>query len=179
MTGPLDAAPVSVYPPFTSYPAGQYRHEPAGERRMVLYQALAGVELGDYDRRILDWLAGWDTPTVGAVVSLLLRVRGAGEQHATRRRTTARARRRADGAAGAHVLEAALHAAGEAFLATSEDESASYPNDAIHAAVDAALRVAVPAELRAMADAGSCSADQTALRERADLLAAAPGEDNK
>ncbi len=177
MTGPLETAPVSVYPPFTSYPAGQYRHEPAAERRMVLRQALAGVELGDYDRRILDWLAGWDTPTVGTVVSLLLRARVAGEKRATRRVRTAAAARRRIG--GVPVPEEARHAAGEAFLAVSEDESASYSEDAIRAAVAAALRVVVPAELHRMADAAACSADETALRERADQLAAAPGEDDQ
>jgi hypothetical protein len=30
-----------------------------------------------YDERILAWLAGWDVPTVGAVVSLLHRARAA------------------------------------------------------------------------------------------------------
>ena len=175
MNGPLDTAPVSIYPPFTSYPPGTYRHEPAAERRMVLGQVLAEVELGDYDRRILDWLAGWDVPTVGTVVSLLLRARVAGEQSATRRsrRTAAVAPR------WRVVPEPVLHAAGEAFLAASEDEQASYPENAIRAAVEAALRVAVPAELRRMAGAAACSADETALRERADQLAAAAGEDNQ
>lgn len=41
----------------------------------VLRDALAGVELGSEDERILSWLAGWDAPTVATVASLLYRVR--------------------------------------------------------------------------------------------------------
>ena len=37
----------------------------------------AGLALGGYDRRILGWLAGWDVPTIGGVVSLLHRARAA------------------------------------------------------------------------------------------------------
>ncbi|MBL8926938.1 MAG: hypothetical protein JNM77_11965 [Pseudonocardia sp.] len=37
---------------------------------------LAGVELGTYDERIVAWLARWDVPTVGALVSLLGRAAG-------------------------------------------------------------------------------------------------------
>ncbi|MBA4864958.1 hypothetical protein H1V43_27125 [Streptomyces sp. PSKA54] len=33
----------------------------------------AGVELGEYDRRIVDWLAGWDYPTVATIASLIRR----------------------------------------------------------------------------------------------------------
>ncbi|MFJ9542374.1 hypothetical protein ACIRPX_34650 [Streptomyces sp. NPDC101225] len=33
----------------------------------------AGVELGAYDRRIIDWLAGWDYPTVATIASLIRR----------------------------------------------------------------------------------------------------------
>lgn len=31
----------------------------------------AGIELGAYDRRIIDWLAGWDYPTVATIASLI------------------------------------------------------------------------------------------------------------
>jgi len=34
-------------------------------------------ELGGQDRRILDWVAGWDIPTLGAITSLLHRARAA------------------------------------------------------------------------------------------------------
>lgn len=33
----------------------------------------AGVELGAYDHRIVDWLAGWDYPTVATIASLIRR----------------------------------------------------------------------------------------------------------
>jgi hypothetical protein len=63
--GPLDAPPGG---PFV----------PEAEGRELLARPLAGVALGAYDRRILAWLAGWDTPTVLTVASLLARARAAG-----------------------------------------------------------------------------------------------------
>lgn len=79
MYGPLHLEPVSVRAPF------DVRHpliyDPSGnrlDRLNALREALAGVELGAHDRGILDWLAGWDIPTVGTVVSLLHRARIAG-----------------------------------------------------------------------------------------------------
>ncbi|MBW1604197.1 hypothetical protein JJV70_19250 [Streptomyces sp. JJ66] len=44
-------------------------------QRALLLEALhgAGVELGEYDTRIVDWLAGWDWPTVVVIVSWLHR----------------------------------------------------------------------------------------------------------
>ncbi|TDC58577.1 hypothetical protein E1281_01090 [Actinomadura sp. KC345] len=33
----------------------------------------AGVELGAYDRRILDWLSGWEPEVVAVVVGLIAR----------------------------------------------------------------------------------------------------------
>jgi hypothetical protein len=41
-------------------------------------EQLDGIPLGDYDRRIIDWLAGWDVPTIAVVASLLRRCRWAG-----------------------------------------------------------------------------------------------------
>jgi hypothetical protein len=41
-------------------------------------ESLDGVELGAYDRRIIEWLAGWDIATVGTVASLIYRARAAG-----------------------------------------------------------------------------------------------------
>ena len=43
----------------------------------ALREPLAGIPLGVYDERIIRWLAGWDIPTVGVVVSLLHRAREA------------------------------------------------------------------------------------------------------
>jgi hypothetical protein len=36
----------------------------------------SGVELGAYDRRIVEWLAGWEPETVAVVVGLVLRAGG-------------------------------------------------------------------------------------------------------
>ncbi|MEO3869365.1 hypothetical protein ABGB18_11085 [Nonomuraea sp. B12E4] len=41
----------------------------------MLRDALAGVELGAEDERIVVWASGWDSPTVATVASLLCRVR--------------------------------------------------------------------------------------------------------
>jgi hypothetical protein len=46
--------------------------------RAALAEAFAGVELGAYDRRVIEWLAGWDCPTVATVASLVIRAREAG-----------------------------------------------------------------------------------------------------
>jgi len=39
---------------------------------------LAGIELGAWDRRILEWMAGWDASTVLTVASWIARSRAAG-----------------------------------------------------------------------------------------------------
>jgi hypothetical protein len=40
--------------------------------------ALAGVELGAYDKRIVEWLAGWEPSTVAVVCGWITRARQAG-----------------------------------------------------------------------------------------------------
>ncbi|MET7714666.1 hypothetical protein [Streptomyces sp. NPDC005407] len=59
--GPLDNAP--------------FGYSPQAMQRAALYAELdsAGVELGTYDRRIVDWIAGWDYPTVATIASLIRR----------------------------------------------------------------------------------------------------------
>ena len=47
--------------------------------------ALSGVELGTYDRQIVEWLAGWDPPTVAVVCGLITRARAAALPPADRR----------------------------------------------------------------------------------------------
>ncbi len=69
------AGPNDVYPP------GGY--VPQAERLWYIEAALAGVELGCYDRRIIDWLAQWDDYTARLLVSLLVRVRRAAYDEAT------------------------------------------------------------------------------------------------
>ena len=49
----------------------------AGQAR-ILAGVLAGIELGAWDRQIVEWLAGWDTCTVLTVASLIARARAAG-----------------------------------------------------------------------------------------------------
>ena len=64
-------------------PAGPVHVAPAGfmaraEQEQALEAALAGIELGGYDRRIAAWMAGWDTSTLVTVVSWIVRARAAG-----------------------------------------------------------------------------------------------------
>ncbi|MEW1720851.1 hypothetical protein [Streptomyces sp. NPDC093109] len=60
-TGPINTAPVG----FVN----------GDEQRAALITALkaAGVELGTYDHHIVNWLAGWDWPTVAVITSLIHR----------------------------------------------------------------------------------------------------------
>jgi hypothetical protein len=59
--GPLQAAPRGCLP--------------ATGRAQILAGALAGLELGAWDRRILHWLAGWDTSTALTIASWITRTR--------------------------------------------------------------------------------------------------------
>ena len=64
-------------------PAGPLERAPGGfvpepERAGILAGVLAGIELGAWDRQIVQWLANWDTCTVLTVASLIARARAAG-----------------------------------------------------------------------------------------------------
>src|SRR5262245_57676163 len=65
--------------PGVAMPAGPIEHEPPlitlGDREPALRRALAGVALGAFDERTVAWLAGWDTPTVATLASLIHRAR--------------------------------------------------------------------------------------------------------
>jgi len=50
---------------------------PRAEQEQLLEVALAGIELGEYDRRIVAWMASWDTSTLLTVVSWIVRARAA------------------------------------------------------------------------------------------------------
>lgn len=84
---PLDAAPMSVWAPFDvdrtcSYDVSDQaddRHTASVVALGALVGELDGVELGDYDLVLLKRLATYGVPTVGGLVSLLQRVRGAAE----------------------------------------------------------------------------------------------------
>ena len=51
---------------------------PAADQAEILAGVLAGIELGAWDRRILQWMAGWDACTVLTVASWIARSRAAG-----------------------------------------------------------------------------------------------------
>ena len=51
---------------------------PPAEQAQILADVLAGIELGAWDRQIVQWLANWDTCTVLTVASLIARARAAG-----------------------------------------------------------------------------------------------------
>jgi len=62
-TGPVHAVPAGFMP--------------RAEQEQLLEVALAGIELGEYDRRIVAWMANWDTSTLLTVVSWIVRARAA------------------------------------------------------------------------------------------------------
>jgi hypothetical protein len=89
MNGPLQRAPRRIRPPFdvaTYAPTERMAEETVEawrarghvDRVSALTEALDDVELGAYDRRIIEWLADWDVSTVGTVASLFYRAREAG-----------------------------------------------------------------------------------------------------
>lgn len=66
-TGPIDREPLD-YPTPGVFPS-------ATEREGILRDTLhaAGVELGAYDKRIVDWLAGWEWSTLAVIASWVAR----------------------------------------------------------------------------------------------------------
>jgi hypothetical protein len=86
---PLRREPRRIRPPFDvdsyqpdhspiSETDGKWRDRRYSDRVTALLEALDGVELGEYDRRIIEWLANWDTSVVGTVASLFYRARATG-----------------------------------------------------------------------------------------------------
>jgi hypothetical protein len=65
----VPAGPVEVPPPGFVPKAGQAE---------ILAGVLDGIELGAWDRRIVEWMAGWDASTVLTVASWIARARAAG-----------------------------------------------------------------------------------------------------
>jgi hypothetical protein len=51
---------------------------PRAEQAQILADVLAGIELGAWDRQIVQWPAGLDACTVLTVASLIARTRAAG-----------------------------------------------------------------------------------------------------
>jgi len=64
--------------PIETAPRGFVPH--AGQAQ-ILADALAGLELGAWDRRILHWLADWDTCTVLTIASWITRARARTGSH--------------------------------------------------------------------------------------------------
>jgi hypothetical protein len=67
-------------PPLERKPAGP--HLQRDERRAMLLGALAGVDLGAWDRHITNFLADRDPGTVRTIASLIQRARAAERQQA-------------------------------------------------------------------------------------------------
>lgn len=60
------------------WPLGPFQREPAGVYPPVserLTEALAGVELGAYDCRVLDWLTTWEPSTLAVIAGWVKRAR--------------------------------------------------------------------------------------------------------
>jgi len=74
---PFDAATYIPVEQRADETEAEWRTRAHADRVAALTEPLDGVELGEQDRRILAWLAGWDTDTVGTVASLLYRARAA------------------------------------------------------------------------------------------------------
>jgi hypothetical protein len=69
-TGPIDSDPYGAIRPIGS----EFVSDANGA---ALAQVLDGLELGDHDRRILNWLCDRDTSAVATVCSWILRARAA------------------------------------------------------------------------------------------------------
>ena len=63
-TGPIEADPIDYN-----------RGRELTELPPLIDEALTGVELGAYDRRILEWLKGWDQPTIASLIQRARAVR--------------------------------------------------------------------------------------------------------
>lgn len=62
--------------PIESDPIDYYHGRDFADLSVLLDEALAGVELGEYDRRIVEWAKQmWDQPTMVTIASLIQRAR--------------------------------------------------------------------------------------------------------
>jgi len=53
----------------------EWRARNRADQVAALLEALDGIELGAHDRRIVEWLASWDTSVIGTMASLFYRAR--------------------------------------------------------------------------------------------------------
>lgn len=86
--GPLEREPGQLRPPFDRpwTPFEQHRDESADswrkrshtDRVNALLEPLNGIELGTYDRQVIEWLAGGEDSTLATIASWIYRARAAG-----------------------------------------------------------------------------------------------------
>ncbi len=87
MSAPIEREPYAVRPPH-EIPHTRFDHlrvtDPTAWRRAVhldrvaaLLEPLAGIEVSDREHAIVEWIAGFDVPTVAPVVRLLHAARAA------------------------------------------------------------------------------------------------------
>jgi hypothetical protein len=92
---PLYHPPRRIRPPFNidyydsadhhvGETSDEWRARRHADRLAALLEPLDGVELGAHDQRIIDWLADWDTETIGTIASLLYRARAVDSSRSTR-----------------------------------------------------------------------------------------------
>jgi len=74
---PYDVADLSRRQMFGTETTDQWRARMHADNLAALTAPLRGIDLGAHDRLVLDWLAGWDIPTICTVASLLHRARWA------------------------------------------------------------------------------------------------------
>jgi hypothetical protein len=68
--GPIESRPKSLFPPYD-----RYTDVDEGAHQAALEDALRGLKLGEYDRAMVEWLAGWETSTVATVISWIERAK--------------------------------------------------------------------------------------------------------
>lgn len=68
---PIDPVPSA---PVDKAPRG-FRDTEESRAALLAELEAAGVELGEYDRRIVDWLSGWEWSTVATLAGWLHRAR--------------------------------------------------------------------------------------------------------
>jgi hypothetical protein len=84
---PIEREPRRLHPPY-DIPETAFDHLRATDtaawrvavrqhRLRALVEPLDGLPVTDYEHRIVEWLAGFDTPTVAVVAALLRRARAA------------------------------------------------------------------------------------------------------
>jgi hypothetical protein len=89
MNEPIDTPPLRLRPPYDQLDdmrfqmfgfetADEWRARIHMDNRAAVLEQLDGIPLGDYDHRIIDWIACYDVPTIAVIASLLRRTWWAG-----------------------------------------------------------------------------------------------------